>query len=191
MPKTYNDLYLATRTALKSAGVEAYALEARLLVAYAVGKVEQEIRSCGQHVELLTHGGGYLFRPFVLCPARQNLPVERQQCPLALADLGGKVLATVFHVGEKHVLLGNVAVVRRLQNGSKARGGKLVGHVAPPFKVEHGRQAAARFRLLRGKRLTLARARFGRSSEKHYVHPPNVSKPSIPSSSLGRTPHGL
>ena len=36
MPKTYNDLYLATRTALKSAGVEAYALEARLLVAYAV-----------------------------------------------------------------------------------------------------------------------------------------------------------
>ena len=38
MPKTYNDLYLATRTALKNAGVEAYALEARLLVAYAVGK---------------------------------------------------------------------------------------------------------------------------------------------------------
>ena len=30
MPKTYNDLYLATRTALKNAGVEAYALEARL-----------------------------------------------------------------------------------------------------------------------------------------------------------------
>ena len=42
MPKTYNDLYLATRTALKSAGVEAYALEARLLVAYAVGKTKEE-----------------------------------------------------------------------------------------------------------------------------------------------------
>ena len=42
MPKTYNDLYLATRTALKNAGVEAYALEARLLVAYAVGKTKEE-----------------------------------------------------------------------------------------------------------------------------------------------------
>ena len=42
MPKNYNDLYLATRTALKSAGVEAYALEARLLVAYAVGKTKEE-----------------------------------------------------------------------------------------------------------------------------------------------------
>ena len=42
MPKTYNDRYLATRTALKNAGVEAYALEARLLVAYAVGKTKEE-----------------------------------------------------------------------------------------------------------------------------------------------------
>ena len=42
MPKTYNDLYLATRTALKNAGVEAYVLEARLLVAYAVGKTKEE-----------------------------------------------------------------------------------------------------------------------------------------------------
>ena len=115
------------RRDMQAAGLRPLNLKGRETVAYAVGKVEQEIRSCGQHVELLTHGGGYLFRPFVLCPARQNLPVERQQCPLALADLGGKVLATVFHVGEKHVLLGNVAVVRRLQNGSKARGGKLVG----------------------------------------------------------------
>ena len=46
MPKTYNDLYLATRTALKSAGVEAYALEARLLVAYAVGKTKEEFVTC-------------------------------------------------------------------------------------------------------------------------------------------------
>ena len=42
MTKTYNDLYLATRTALQNAGVEAYALEARLLVAYAVGKTKEE-----------------------------------------------------------------------------------------------------------------------------------------------------
>ena len=47
MPKTYNDLYLATRTALKNAGVEAYALEARLLVAYAVGKTKEKIRTIG------------------------------------------------------------------------------------------------------------------------------------------------
>ena len=48
MPKTYNDLYLATRTALKNAGVEAYALEARLLVAYAVGKIGRA--SCRERV---------------------------------------------------------------------------------------------------------------------------------------------
>ena len=176
---------------MQAAGLRPLNLKGRETVAYAVGKVEQEIRSCGQHVELLTHGGGYLFRPFVLCPARQNLPVERQQCPLALADLGGKVLATVFHVRKQNVLLSDVAVVRRLQNTGKPRGGELVGHVAPALKVEHGRQAAASRRLLLGQRLSLARARFGRSSEKHYVHPPNVSKSSIPSSSLGRTPHGL
>ena len=117
MPKTYNDLYLATRTALKNAGVEAYALEARLLVAYAVGKVEQEIRSCGQHVELLAHGGGHAFRLFVLCPARKDFPIQRQQGPLALADFRRQMLTTVFHIREKHVLLGNVAVVGGLQNG--------------------------------------------------------------------------
>lgn len=41
MPKTYNELYLATRAALKRAGVEAYSLEARLLVSHAVGKTKE------------------------------------------------------------------------------------------------------------------------------------------------------
>ena len=38
MAKTYNEIYIETRKALKNAGIEAYALEARLLVAYAAGK---------------------------------------------------------------------------------------------------------------------------------------------------------
>lgn len=38
MPKTYNELYLRARTALKAAGVESYALEARLLASRAAGK---------------------------------------------------------------------------------------------------------------------------------------------------------
>lgn len=41
MPKTYNELYIATRAALKHAGVEAYSLEARLLVSHAVGKTKE------------------------------------------------------------------------------------------------------------------------------------------------------
>lgn len=41
MPKTYNELYIATRAALKRAGVEAYSLEARLLVSHAVGKTKE------------------------------------------------------------------------------------------------------------------------------------------------------
>ena len=102
---------------MQTAGLRPLNLKGRETVAYAVGKVEQEIRSCGQHVELLTHGGGYLFRPFVLCPARQNLPVQRQERPLALADFRRQMLTTVFHIREKHVLLGNVAVVGGLQNG--------------------------------------------------------------------------
>jgi len=36
--KTYNELYIATRGTLKRAGIEAYALEARVLVACAAGK---------------------------------------------------------------------------------------------------------------------------------------------------------
>ena len=38
MAKTYNEIYIETRKALKNAGIEAYALEARLLVAHAAGK---------------------------------------------------------------------------------------------------------------------------------------------------------
>ena len=36
--KTYNDIYLSTRNALRAHGVESYNLEARLLVATAAGK---------------------------------------------------------------------------------------------------------------------------------------------------------
>ena len=38
MTKTYNEIYIDTRKALKEAGVEAYAQEARMLVAHAAGK---------------------------------------------------------------------------------------------------------------------------------------------------------
>ncbi len=41
--KTYNDLYLQARNTLRDSGVEAYALEARLLVATAAGKSTQEL----------------------------------------------------------------------------------------------------------------------------------------------------
>ena len=41
MPKPYNELYISTRAALKRAGVEAYSLEARLLVSHAVGKSKE------------------------------------------------------------------------------------------------------------------------------------------------------
>lgn len=45
MAKTYNDIYIEARRALKNAGVEAYGLEARLIVAQAAGKtVEQLMR---------------------------------------------------------------------------------------------------------------------------------------------------
>lgn len=47
MAKTYNDIYIETRKTLKNAGIEAYALEARLLVAHAAGKtVAQFMRDC-------------------------------------------------------------------------------------------------------------------------------------------------
>lgn len=41
--KTYNDIYLETRNALRASGIEGYTLEARLLVATAAGK---SVRSC-------------------------------------------------------------------------------------------------------------------------------------------------
>lgn len=41
--KTYNDIYLSTRNALRAHGVEGYTLEARLLVATAAGKSVQEL----------------------------------------------------------------------------------------------------------------------------------------------------
>ena len=41
--KTYNDIYLSTRNALRSRGIEGYNLEARLLVARAAGKTVQEL----------------------------------------------------------------------------------------------------------------------------------------------------
>ncbi len=41
MPKTYNELYLRARSALKQADVEGYTLEARLLASRAVGKTKE------------------------------------------------------------------------------------------------------------------------------------------------------
>lgn len=41
--KTYNDIYIATRNALRAAGIESYSLEARILLARASGKTPQEL----------------------------------------------------------------------------------------------------------------------------------------------------
>ena len=43
MPKTYNDIYIALSRRLRDAGVEANALEARLIVASAAGKSQAEL----------------------------------------------------------------------------------------------------------------------------------------------------
>ena len=43
MPKTYNDIYIAVRNSLRQKGVEAYGLEARILVASAAGKTTAEL----------------------------------------------------------------------------------------------------------------------------------------------------
>ena len=41
--KTYNELYINTRNTLKRSGIEAYALEARIIVASAAGKTVQQL----------------------------------------------------------------------------------------------------------------------------------------------------
>ncbi len=41
--KTYNDIFIATRNALRDAGIEAFNLEARVLLARAAGKSSQEL----------------------------------------------------------------------------------------------------------------------------------------------------
>lgn len=41
--KTYNDIYFSARTALRRCGIEAYTLEARLIVAHAAGKSSAEL----------------------------------------------------------------------------------------------------------------------------------------------------
>ena len=43
MPKTYNDLYITARRALRDAGIEAHNLEARLIVAQAAGKSTEKL----------------------------------------------------------------------------------------------------------------------------------------------------
>lgn len=43
MPKTYSELYIAMRRALRDAGVEAHSLEARLLICSAAGKTSAEL----------------------------------------------------------------------------------------------------------------------------------------------------
>ena len=105
------------RRDMQAAGLRPLYLKGGKAVAYAVRQIEQKIGRGGQHVELLAHGGGHAFRLFVLCPARKDFPIQRQQGPLALADFRRQMLTTVFHIREKHVLLGNVAVVGGLQNG--------------------------------------------------------------------------
>ena len=43
MPKTYNDIYFSVRNALRENGVEAYSLEARILLAAAAGKTTEQL----------------------------------------------------------------------------------------------------------------------------------------------------
>lgn len=43
MPKTYNDIYFSVRNMLREKGVEAYSLEARILLAAAAGKTTEQL----------------------------------------------------------------------------------------------------------------------------------------------------
>lgn len=43
MSMTYNDLYLSTRRTFKNAGIEAYSLEARLIMSYVTGKKPEKL----------------------------------------------------------------------------------------------------------------------------------------------------
>ncbi len=43
MPKTYNDIYFSVRNALRDNGVEAFSLEARILLAAAAGKTTEQL----------------------------------------------------------------------------------------------------------------------------------------------------
>ncbi len=43
MPKTYSQLYIESRRALKDAGIEAHSLESRLLICHAAGKTQAEL----------------------------------------------------------------------------------------------------------------------------------------------------
>ena len=43
MAKTYNDIYIQARRRLKDAGIEAYGLEARLIVSQAAGKTMEKL----------------------------------------------------------------------------------------------------------------------------------------------------
>ena len=43
MPKTYNDIYFAVRSRLRDNGVEAFGLEARILLAAAAGKTTEQL----------------------------------------------------------------------------------------------------------------------------------------------------
>ena len=46
MPKTYSELYIHIRKALREAGVEAYGLESRLIAAHAAGKTQEQLLQC-------------------------------------------------------------------------------------------------------------------------------------------------
>ena len=43
MPKTYNDIYFSVRNKLRESGVEAFSLEARILLAAAAGKITEQL----------------------------------------------------------------------------------------------------------------------------------------------------
>lgn len=89
--KTYNDIYLDARKLLKAAGVEAYSLEARLLLSYAAGKNATEFqrdmrlfaspeyeaeaarllkrRTAGEPVAYITGEWEFLGLPMIVTPA--------------------------------------------------------------------------------------------------------------------------
>lgn len=82
----------------------------------AVRQIHQQVLKTVDGIKLFPNRRRNPGGPRIVGAARQDLPVQRQQRPLALAHFRREMLAAVFHIREQQMLFKDVPLIRKLQN---------------------------------------------------------------------------
>lgn len=105
----------------------------------AVRQIHQQVLKTVDGIKLFPNRRRNPGGPRIVDAARQDLPVQRQQRPLALAHFRREMLAAVFHIREQQMLFKDVPLIRKLQNAPQPLRGQPVRQIYLRLQRQHAR----------------------------------------------------